>query len=278
MGPRPQVAALSPARPMEYPGTMSAPAAHIGIVDDDPKLVELVQRYLRANGLPNVTALAPTQLAERAEREEIPFDLLILDIMMPDMDGFELLKRLRQRSIVPVLFLSAKAEVFDRVMGLELGADDFLTKPFEPRELLARVQAILRRGRTEPATAAPHVTDRLPTPRLGLRTYEEFEFDLDRQTVRLDETGTGPGTENQLTTFEFHLLRLFCDNPQIILSRQQLIEGMERHDFGSYDRSIDVGISRLRRKIERDPGQPAVLRTVWGRGYQLVVRPKKPAA
>ncbi|MBF0502661.1 MAG: response regulator transcription factor [Candidatus Riflebacteria bacterium] len=247
---------------------MSFSTAKIGIVDDDQKLIALVTRYLQSNGFSDVHSFSPTQLATA---ENIPADLLILDIMMPDLDGFELLKRIRKKSRIPVIFLSAKSEVFDRIIGLELGADDYLTKPFEPRELLARIQAILRRNPRENISNDSPGNDNIQPVRLGLLEFEEFIFNLDNQVVCVG------AAENQLTTYEFQLLRLFCDNIQIILSRQQIMTWMERNEFGSYDRSIDVGISRLRRKIEKDPGKPELLRTVWGRGYQLVVRKKKPS-
>ncbi len=245
-------------------------AARIGIVDDDQKLVSLVKRYLENNGFQNVSGFSPKQLGIS---KEIPLDLLILDIMMPEMDGFELLREIRKKSRVPVIFLSAKSEVFDRIVGLELGADDYLTKPFEPRELLARIQAILRRRTPGSSGEESGKNNESVQPILqGVLEFEEFVFYLDRQTVNVK------GSENRLTTYEFHLLKLFCDNPRIILSRQQIMDWMERNDFGSFDRSVDVGISRLRRKIEIDPSEPKVLQTVWGRGYQLIVRKRNPEA
>ncbi len=256
---------------------METAQTRIGIVDDDQKLVGLVKRYLSANGFSQVRSFSPAELISETV---IPADLLILDIMMPEMDGFELLKRLRKIHDLPVIFLSAKSEVFDRVLGLELGADDFLTKPFEPRELLARIQAVLRRrspSETGKGATVFGASDRVPSSpqvplRFGVKVFQEFSFDMDRQIVLVGDR------ENRLTTFEFNLLRLFCDNPGIILSRQQIMDWMERNEFGSYDRSIDVGISRLRKKVERDHASPQVLKTVWGRGYQLLVQPRKTEA
>jgi len=244
---------------------MDKPTSHIALIDDDPRLVQLVERYLTENGSHHVTALTPAQILNMPI---LDFDLLILDIMMPEIDGFELLRRLRQVSQVPVIFLSARSDVFDRVVGLELGADDFLPKPFEPRELLARIQAILRRNKS---SVPPNLTDSskdLRAERLGTIQFEEFSFDQDQQTVFIQDK------KHMLSTFEFHLLRYFCFNPNIVLSRNQISAWLETQDFGTYDRSIDVGISRLRKKIELIHGKPSILQTVWGRGYQLVVSQK----
>lgn len=260
----------------------------IGIVDDDPRLVDLVTRYLTQNGFPETAAFSPSDLLSGGLAT---VDLLILDVMMPDMDGFELLRRIRETSQLPILFLTARSEVFDRVVGLELGADDYLTKPFEPRELLARISAVWRRktgtSPREPAldTASLHTGEKWETPvlatgngpitdrpdqvpRQGVVAFEEFVFDLDRQTL------SRGGQEQPLTSFEYHLLRFFCQNHGIVLTRHQIIQWLERCDFGSYDRSIDVGISRLRKKVESDHHRPSCLKTVWGRGYQLVVTPR----
>lgn len=226
----------------------------IAIVDDDPKLSNLVKKYLGNNGFMNVAIHSPASLLAAIDNS---YQLLILDIMMPEMDGFTLLKKIREKSGAFVLFLSARNEVFDRVMGLELGADDYLCKPFEPRELLAKVQALLRR------TSSREVSSGLK--RLGKIEFEEFTFDLDRQIVKQADT------ETPLTTYEFQLLRIFCLNPNIVLSRQQIMENFDGSDFESYDRSIDVGISRLRKKLGKS-SEP--IRTVWGRGYQLVVEKK----
>jgi two-component system phosphate regulon response regulator OmpR len=247
----------------------------LGILDDDPRLVELVKKYLTSQGFPDVTALS---LAEAISPGGPPVDLLILDIMMPGMDGFEVIRRIRQQSTIGVIFLSAKSEVFDRVVGLELGADDFLIKPFEPRELLARIQAVLRRRTIPPAAKGvgspqedqssaqfPATAVEARVSRLGRLEFQEFVFDQDRQCIIRNDQ------EFSLTSYEFQLLRLFCANQNIILSRGQITNWLEANNFGSYDRSIDTGISRLRKKIEPTRGTPTVMRTIWGRGYQLVV-------
>ncbi|MCK5682526.1 response regulator transcription factor [bacterium] len=226
----------------------------ICIVDDDKKLVSLLSKYLRKNGFTSVSTIEPKDLLEM---REIEHELFILDIMMPEIDGFEVCKAIRKKSDAYVIFLSAKSDSIDKIVGLEIGADDYIVKPFEPRELLARINSLFRRQNMQ--SKEKNVNS------LGIMKFKEFKFDLDKQLLLRDDE------ETFLTTYEFLLLRYFCLNINIILSRKQILTYLESHDFISYGRSIDIGISRLRKKIEIDSKKPRILKTVWGRGYQFTV-------
>ena len=225
----------------------------ICIVDDDPKTVDLVRRYLRQNGYEHVEGRGAEELVARPR---IDYDLVILDIMMPGMDGFECCRRIREKSDAFVIFLSGRDETFDRVTGLEMGADDYLTKPFAPRELLARMERLFRRQR---------MSGSRPAEMEGVFRCREFEFDMDRQVVLKG------GAETPLTTYEFLLLRYFCRNAGLVLTRTQIEAHLEENEFYSSGRSVDKGVSRLRQKLAAATGAPELLKTVWGRGYQLVV-------
>ena len=216
--------------------------AHILVIDDDSRLRALLRKYLSENGY-RVTAAADAADA-RAKLGGLDFDLLVVDVMMPGEDGLAFTESLRRHSRVPILLLTAMAEPGDRIGGLERGADDYLTKPFEPRELLLRIGSILRRGRPPPT---------------GDIAFGDFCFDLGRNQLRCD------GRAIHLTTSEAALLKIFADNPGVILSRGQLSRGAG----GGSERSIDVQITRLRRKIEADPKAPRHLQTVRGEGYVL---------
>lgn len=228
----------------------------ICIIDDDEKTVALIKRYLERNGYRDLESPQP---AEFVARPRIESDLIILDIMMPGIDGFEVCRRVREKSDAFVIFVSARDEVYDRVAGLELGADDYLTKPFEPRELLARMERLFRRRE--------HAVSSRGGPE-GVFRCDAFTFDMDRQTLECR------GETLRLTTYEFLLLRYFCRNAGLILSRRQIESHLEENEFFSCGRSVDKGISRLRQKLEPDPRTPDLLKTVWGRGYQLVVEPR----
>ncbi len=224
---------------------MSAEAPHILVVDDDLRLRDLLHKYLSENGF-RVTTAVDAQDA-RAKLVGLQFDLIVLDIMMPGEDGMTLTNSLRRESKVPILLLSAMAEVENRITGLESGADDYLTKPFEPRELLARIATILRR-------APPPVE----TPELV--RFGEFTFD-----PRSDELRRG-GEVIPLTSGEAGLLHHLALSPGATLSREAL---SERSGMAGKTRAVDVQINRLRRKIEADPKVPRYLQTVWGAGYSL---------
>lgn len=226
--------------------------ANVAVIDDDGKLGDLLKKYLENNGHTVAYFMDPKRfLGQKVER----YDIAILDILMPEMDGFTVLKEIRKRSAVPVIMLTAKGDVYDRIVGLELGADDYVPKPFEPRELLARIDAVLRRSRG----GAPK----------GER-YEYETFSLSARSMKL----TVEGENVKLTSAEFELLRFLCDNPFIVLTRDVIMERTKSIAWESYDRSVDVLVSRLRKKLKDDPGDPKIIRTVWGEGYMFVARKK----
>ena len=228
-------------------------SAHVLAVDDDPSMREVIAAYLEDNEI-QVTALASGRdIAEVMERETI--DLLVLDLRLPGEDGMQIARRLRQESLLPIIMLTGLGELADRVMGLEIGADDYLTKPFSPRELLARIRALLRRARAQQTVAdGPH----------KICAYRFAGFELNVRLRRL----AGPDGENiAITSNEFNLLAAFLAAPQHVLSRDQLL-GLSRLQRGEvYERSIDVQISRLRTKIRPDQNSPELIRTERGVGY-----------
>jgi two-component system, OmpR family, response regulator len=234
-------------------------AQHILVVDDDESIRSLIHEYMTENGYRVTTAANGTEMQTALGHEDV--DLIVLDVKMPGEDGFSLARAVRQSSDVPIVMLTGQSHEVDRVLGLELGADDYLTKPFSPRELLARIKAVLRRydaGSKE--EEAPAVASRRETE---LRVYKFSGWELSTGTRRL----TSPqGTRVELTNGEFALLITFLKAPKRVLSRDQLLESSRLHD-DIYDRSIDVQILRLRRKIEGDPNQPKLIRTERGAGY-----------
>jgi two-component system, OmpR family, phosphate regulon response regulator OmpR len=227
------------------------------VVDDDPVLRQLLTEYLSASGFVVDAAADGAQMRERMAR--VRPDAVVLDLMLPGEDGLSLARSLRHDSDeLPILMLSARGEEIDRVVGLEVGADDYLAKPFSPRELLARLRALLRRARSATpgsrffggAGEAAHVLQFGP-------------FALDTSAWRL----LRDGAEVALSTAEFELLRVFAENPNRVLSRDTLIERLKGYERDAFDRSIDVRVTRLRRKIEDDPAHPVYIRTVRGEGY-----------
>jgi len=226
---------------------------HILALDDDPDVRQLVADYLGENEL-RVTAVATgKELAEVLARETI--DLVVLDVRLPGEDGMQIARKLREASGIPILMLTGRAEEADRVMGLELGADDYLTKPFSPRELLARIRALLRR-----AQAQASVADAIAK----VRAYRFGSWELN---VGLRKLKSADGRLVDLTNGEFSLLTAFLSAPQRILGRDQLLDLSRLHNAEVYDRSIDVQILRLRRKIEADPARPQFIVTERGAGY-----------
>ena len=227
---------------------------HVLVVDDDSSIRALVSDYLTQNDF-RVTAVSTgKEMLESLSGEVI--DMIVLDLRLPGADGMELARRLRDaRSKIPIIMLTGRTDEADRVMGLEFGADDYVTKPFSPRELLARIRAVLRRYETP----AP-----LPGRDEGLRAYRFAGWELNLRLRRL----TAPnGARTDLTNGEFNLLAAFCAAPERVLTRDQLLDLSRLHTTEVYDRSIDVQILRLRRKIERDPSNPQLIRTERGNGY-----------
>ncbi len=228
------------------------PTPHILVVDDHRDIRDLLGKYLAKNGLR--VSLAENAAAARRLMKAAAIDLVVLDIMMPGEDGLALCRDLRATSTVPVILVTAMTEEMDRVVGLEIGADDYVTKPFNPRELLARIKAVLRRS-----NAVPQARDNLPEGRLR---FDRWRLDSERREL-LDEDGLAVA----LSTAEFNLLSAFLKRPGVVLSREQLLDLTSGRAAQVFDRSIDNQVSRLRRKIEADPKQPRLIKTVWGGGY-----------
>ena len=232
---------------------MSSLLPHVVALDDDPEIRALVSEYLCENEL-RVTAVATgRELAAVMEKETV--DLIVLDVRLAGEDGMQIARSLREKSAVPILMLTGRAEEADRVMGLELGADDYLTKPFSPRELLARARALLRRSKLQ-ATVADEIAK--------VRAYRFGDWEL---SIGLRKLRDVQGRTVDLTNGEFSLLTAFLSAPQRILTRDQLLDLSRLHNAEVYDRSIDVQILRLRRKIEIDPSNPKFITTERGAGY-----------
>jgi DNA-binding response OmpR family regulator len=226
---------------------------HILVVEDDRPTRDLIARYLTDNHFRVSTALTGAEGEGTLGRD--PVDLVVLDLNLPDQDGLMLAKRLLAEHDIPIVILTGRTEEMDRVLGLELGADDYVTKPFSPRELLARIRAVLRRTQGKPGSRRAQ----------ALRVYRFAGFELRSGTRKLISPAGG---ELELTGGEFSLLVAFLTSPKQILSRDQLLEGSRLYD-DVYDRSIDVQILRLRRKIEANPSEPQLIRTERGAGYYL---------
>lgn len=218
------------------------------VIDDDEELNQLLTEFLQRYGL-QVTTVTQPELGLRRLKTQPP-DLLVLDVMLPGTDGFAVCKKIRETSRVPIIMLTARGDLADRVLGLELGADDYLPKPFEPRELVARIQAVLRRGS--------------PQSQGEVLRARELVVNLATRSVSLR------GKRVEMTTAEFELLALFMQNRGRVLTRERIIEDTRGLDWDSFDRSVDVLVSRLRQKLKDDPKSPAFLKTVWGRGYAFM--------
>ena len=228
---------------------------HILVVDDDPQITSFLERYLTKLGLEVTSVSTGAAMLDTLSCAKI--DLIVLDIGLPDRDGFELTQEVRQDSNIPIVVLSARDETFDRVIGLEFGADDYVTKPFEPRELAARIKSVLRRSQTpDPQARGDHAEP------------EKIEFGtwalIPSRRVLVDrESGSDAG----LTTAEFDILYALLEHPGKVLNRNQLLDIARGRSAFVGDRSIDVHVMRLRRKIETDPGNPVYVKTVHGVGY-----------
>jgi two-component system, OmpR family, phosphate regulon response regulator OmpR len=228
------------------------------LVDDDRKLQRLLREYLEGYGFEVMSLEVGTGVVEEI-RSNQP-DIVILDIMLPDGDGLELLRDIRTAYRIPVIMLTAKGEDTDRIVGLELGADDYLPKPFNPRELLARIKAVLRRSYQDQGGEAPKANG-------GLLAVGDLVLNRLKQTIRVK------GTEIELSTTEFKILKALMEHPDTVLTRDQLMNIARGRDFEAFDRSIDVHISKLRAKVEDDPRSPKRIRTVWGSGYMFAGEP-----
>ncbi len=219
------------------------------LIDDDEKLAGLLGTFFERFGLELMSALRPSDGLELLKAEKP--DLVILDVMLPEQDGFAVCRAIRKTSAVPIIMLTARGEVTDRIVGLEIGADDYLPKPFEPRELVARIQNVLRR-----AVSAEPDGDEL--------RFRDLTLDSERRTVELD------GSPLELTTMEFELLALFARNPGKPLTRDEILNGLRGIDAQIFSRSVDILVSRLRQKLNDTAKQPRFIKTVWGRGYTFV--------
>ncbi|MEH6826072.1 MAG: response regulator [Motiliproteus sp.] len=227
-------------------------AIHVLVVDDHRDIRDLLSKYLRQHGLRVSTAAGGQEMKQLLRTAAV--DLVVLDIMMPGEDGLSLCRHLRASCQTPVILLTAVTEETDRIIGLEMGADDYLTKPFSPRELLARIKAILRRAQSLPAQRQPSSAEKIG--------FAHWVLDLARR-----ELSSTDGVGVALSSSEFLLLTTFINHPQMVLSRDQLLDLTRGREAVALDRSIDNQVSRLRRKIEPDPANPTLIKTVWGGGY-----------
>lgn len=227
---------------------------HILIIDDDIKLIELLTEYLEQNQF-NVSYILNGLNAVDVINEKIP-DLIILDYMMPEKDGLEVLRDIRTGHDLPVIMLTARGDDTDKIVGLELGADDYLAKPFNPRELLARIKAVLRR-QVKPVLTLDQKKDHLIQ-------RDDLILNRDAHTIEVK------GRCLDLSGTEFNILEVLMKNPNRVLSRDQIMNMAKGKDFMAFDRSIDIHISKLRSKIETDPSSPKRIKTVWGSGYMFM--------
>ncbi len=222
------------------------------MIDDDEQLTDLVSEFLSSQNYEIITSHTPKEGLDYLEKRGV--DLIILDIMLPDMDGFQVLRKIRETLSIPVIMLTARGEVTDRIVGLELGADDYLPKPFEPRELLARIQSILRRSHSIAA-----IVDQVK--------FQGMSIDKVRQEVLLDDVAIS------LSTTEYEALLLFIDHSGETLDREFLVENLRGISWQSYDRSVDVLVSRLRAKLGETPNKTRFIKTIHGVGYKFIGEP-----
>lgn len=235
---------------MNNSSEQSGDASLLMVVDDDAELLELTSAYLTQQGYRVVGAEDAKAMDRLLEAE--PVDLIVLDLMLPGEDGLSIAKRLKADSGVPIIMVSAQGEDIDRIVGLEIGADDYLAKPFNPRELLARVRAVLRRGSSASETKS-----------IGSYDFGEFTLDINsHQLMRGDDSVP-------LTSGEFDLLAILVQHPNKVLNRDRILDLLTGAERSPFDRSIDVRVTRLRGKLETDPTQPALIKTVWGKGYMF---------
>ena len=231
----------------------------IYVVDDDPEIAKLLVTYLKKNGFSVACSINGLSFLDNIAKDD-SFDLIVLDIMLPDIDGFEVCRRLRTFSQVPIIMLTANSDETDRIIGLELGADDYLAKPFNPRELLARIKAILRR-----ATSHNH----LPSETVeNLRYYNFADFQLD---VTCRELRNAQGDNVAINSADFELLVLFLQNKGQTLSREDIADSTRGREAAPLDRFVDMHVSRLRHVLREDAKHPVIIKTIRGKGYVLTV-------
>jgi two-component system phosphate regulon response regulator OmpR len=243
---------------VDRPGN-NASRPHLLVVDDDRDTRELLSVYLGKQGFAVSTVADGREMDGWLARNST--DLVILDLMLPGEDGLSIARRLRAERRLPIVMISARGTDIDRIVGLEVGADDYLPKPFNPRELLARIRAVLRRD---------HATAESGPAESRAVTFGPFRLDPDRRVLSRDDN------EVELSRAEFDLLCVFVNHPNLVLSRDAIMDALSGHDRDPFDRSIDVRVTRLRHKIEDDPGHPKFIRTVWGIGYQFVPEASTP--
>ncbi|MGH6924714.1 MAG: response regulator [Propylenella sp.] len=232
---------------------------HILIVDDHRDIRDLLARYLAKQGFR--ASVAESAAAARRAMQAAKIDLVVLDIMMPGEDGLSLTRSIRENADIPVILLTAMGEETDRIVGLEVGADDYLPKPFNPRELLARIKAVLRRAQTLP---------RSREAAKGRLAFDRWMLDLGRRELVGEE-----GVAVPLSSGEFRLLSALLERPGMVLTRDQLLDLTRGRSAQPFDRSVDNQISRLRKKIERDPRRPTLIKTAWGDGYSFAGEVKR---
>jgi len=223
--------------------------ARILLIDDDEKLGELLKAYFKRFDMQLDSATRPSEGLARLQRDKP--DLVILDGMLPEMDGFDVCRAIRKTSAVPVIMLTARGDVTDRIVGLEIGADDYLPKPFEPRELVVRIQAVLRRGRGRGADEK-------------LLTFGDLRINTEKRTAEL------AGAPLELTTMEYQLLVLFASHPGRTYTRDEILNELRGIDAQLFSRSVDILVSRLRQKLQDTSRQPRFIKTIWGTGYAFV--------
>ena len=225
------------------------------IIDDDEKLNLLLKDFFKDFGFTTLTATHPEN-GLKIIKQKSP-DIIILDIMLPGMNGFEVCKAIRKFSSIPIIMLTAKGELMDRVVGLELGADDYLAKPFEPRELVARIQSVLRRIH--------------PVEKNQVQKFGNMTIDFNKHTIEID------GKSIEMTTNEFSALCFLARNPNKVLNRDQILDEMSGIECDAFNRSVDITMSRLRQKLNDDPKNPSFIKTIWGTGYMFVAEEQKDA-
>lgn len=244
---------------------MSEPA-HVLVVDDEPRIRTMLRRYLTDEGFKVSEAGEGTAMRDVLQREVI--HLVLLDLMIPGEDGLSLARYIREHTRIPVIILTGKGDLIDRVVGLEAGADDYITKPFELREVLARIRTVMRRA--DPRVTAPASPAPAEPGSSDVLVFEGWRLDLVKRDLHRPTGESVP-----LTAGEFELLRVFTGNPNRVLSRDQLMDQVKGRDWAAYDRAIDTQVGRLRKKIEADPNNPVFIKTVRGGGY-VFARAVKP--